>query len=351
MTATAYFPPDAPARSMPMAVRIWLASVAVLIFIMVIVGGATRLTGSGLSITEWQPILGAIPPLSAADWQAAFDKYRQIPQYQLINRGMSLEEFQFIYWWEWGHRFLGRVIGVAFAVPLVVFAALGMISRQLMPRLLLLLLLGGLQGFMGWYMVQSGLADRVSVSQYRLAAHLGLAAVIYVGIIWVMLGVGRQRAVNLGWQNISACVLMALIFMQIIAGAFVAGLKAGFTYNTWPLMDGQIVPAGLLAMSPWWLNLFENIATVQFTHRVTAYALVVYALLHAAAAWRAGSPAANSALLIAAAVFVQAAIGVWTLLWVVPLELGLIHQAGAFILLALGVFHLHALSAPEPDRR
>jgi cytochrome c oxidase assembly protein subunit 15 len=351
MTATSYFPADAQADTTSMAVKLWLGTVAFMIFVMVVVGGATRLTGSGLSITEWQPILGVIPPLSAADWQIAFDKYREIPQYQLINRGMSLEEFQFIYWWEWGHRVLGRAIGVAFAVPLVVFALLGMISRPLAPRLLLLLLLGGLQGFMGWYMVQSGLVDRVSVSQYRLAAHLGLAAIIFAGVIWVMLGVGRQRIVNWSWQHTSACVLLSLVFVQIIAGAFVAGLKAGFTYNTWPLMDGQIVPAGLLTMSPWWTNLFENIATVQFSHRVAAYVLVVYALVHAALLWRARSSAASSAMLIGLAIFVQAAIGVWTLLWVVPLGLGLVHQAGAFIVLALGVFHLHALSAPVQDRR
>jgi len=346
MTQAASFDSNAVrSTSADAAIRVWLGFVTALIFVMVVVGGATRLTGSGLSITEWKPILGAIPPLSAADWQEAFDKYREIPQYQLVNKGMSLAEFQFIYWWEWAHRFLGRFIGVAFALPFLAFAAAGYMRRDLAPSLIALFALGALQGFMGWYMVQSGLVDRVSVSQYRLAAHLGLAAIIYAAMIWVMLGVGQPaRAARRGWAWLSAAGLVALSFVQILLGAFVAGMKAGFAYNTWPLMDGEFIPDGLMVMQPWHLNLFENALTVQFNHRMAAYALFAWALAHAVAMWRAGHAARGSAALLAGAVVLQAAGGIWTLLAQVPLSLGLVHQAGAFIVLALAVWHLHALS-------
>jgi len=328
------------------AIRIWLGCVTALIFVMVVVGGATRLTGSGLSITEWKPILGVIPPLSAADWQEAFDKYREIPQYQLVNKGMSLAEFQFIYWWEWGHRFLGRVIGVAFAIPFIAFAFAGYIRRELTPSLVALFALGALQGFMGWYMVQSGLVDRVSVSQYRLAAHLGLAAVIYGAMIWVMLGVGQQsRVVKRGWAWLSAAALLAFTFVQIVLGAFVAGMKAGFAYNTWPLMDGEFIPDGLMVMQPWHLNLFENALTVQFNHRMAAYLLFVWAIVHAVAMVRENHPMRMSAVALAGAVTLQGVLGIWTLVAQVPLSLGLVHQAGAFIVLAVAVYHLHGLSS------
>jgi len=346
MTQTAAFdPPATQSTSADAAIRIWLGCVIALIFVMVVVGGATRLTGSGLSITEWKPILGAIPPLSAADWQEAFDKYREIPQYQLVNKGMSLAEFQFIYWWEWAHRFLGRVIGVAFAIPFIAFAVAGYIRRDLAPSLIALFALGALQGFMGWYMVQSGLVDRVSVSQYRLAAHLGLAAIIYAAMIWVMLGVGHPaRAAQRGWAWLSAAGLVVLSFGQIVLGAFVAGMKAGFAYNTWPLMDGEFIPGGLFVMQPWHLNLFENALTVQFNHRIGAYLLFAWAIAHALVMWRAGHVARSSAGLLAGAVALQAAGGIWTLLANVPLSLGLVHQAGAFVVLAIAVWHLHRLS-------
>ncbi len=327
------------------AIRIWLGGVITLIFAMVVVGGATRLTGSGLSITEWKPILGAIPPLSAADWQEAFDKYRQIPQYQLVNKGMSLAEFQFIYWWEWAHRFLGRVIGVAFAVPFIAFALAGYIRRDLAPSLIALFALGALQGFMGWYMVQSGLVDRVSVSQYRLAAHLGLAAIIYAAMIWVALGVGHPaRVLKRSWVWLSAAGLAAFTFVQIVLGAFVAGMKAGFAYNTWPLMDGEFIPDGLMVMQPWHLNLFENALTVQFNHRIGAYLLFAWAIIHALAMVRSHHPSRLTALVLAGAVTLQAVLGIWTLVAHVPLSLGLVHQAGAFIVLAIAVYHLHELS-------
>ena len=349
--AAAFDTPAAHSASADAAIRIWLGCVTALIFAMVVVGGATRLTGSGLSITEWKPILGALPPLSAADWQEAFDKYREIPQYQLVNKGMSLAEFQVIYWWEWAHRFLGRVIGVAFAIPFLAFAVAGYIRRDLAPSLIALFALGALQGFMGWYMVQSGLVDRVSVSQYRLAAHLGLAAIICAAMIWVMLGVGQPaRAAQRGWAWASAAGLLVLSFGQIVLGAFVAGMKAGFAYNTWPLMDGELIPGGLFVMQPWHLNLFENALTVQFDHRIGAYLLFAWAIAHAAVMWRSHHAARGSAALLAGAVALQAAGGVWTLVAQVPLSLGLVHQAGAFVVLALAVWHLHQMSKAGAGR-
>lgn len=345
------------------AVRVWLATVAALIFAMVVVGGATRLTDSGLSITEWKPLLGAIPPLNAADWQIAFDKYRQIPEYQQINRGMSLAEFQFIYWWEWAHRQLGRFIGLAFAIPLVVFWAMGRIPHGLGPRLVGLLALGGLQGFVGWYMVQSGLSDRVDVSQYRLALHLTLALVIFGLIVWTIYGLTPQASSAApaaddetllkrdGDRPGSLLIALAalgvvLVYLQTVLGAFVAGLKAGLSHNTWPLMDGQWVPSGLFVKEPAWLNLFENVMTVQFNHRMLAYAIGAWALLHALAVWRfagAGARQRWSALAVVAVIALQMAIGIWTLLAQVPISLGLLHQGGIVIVIAVLLWHLSTL--------
>lgn len=326
-------------------VRAWLLFIAVLILAMVTVGGATRLTGSGLSITEWQPIMGTIPPLSEAAWQEAFDKYREIPQYQLVNRGMSLDEFKFIYWWEWGHRFLGRFIGLAFFAPLVFFWATGRLEGRLKPRLVGLFVLGGLQGALGWYMVMSGLVDRVEVSQYRLAAHLGLAFVLFGLVWWTAITLGNERRRPLSPAVYRAWVLTALIFAQILAGAFVAGLNAGLLFNTWPLMEGRLIPAGLFSMSPWWINPFENMLTVQFIHRLIAYGIVLFALFH----WvKTRSEGGRGAAMVLALVLLQAASGVWTLLAQVPLWLGLLHQAGAVFLLAGVLWHLRALRMPRP---
>jgi cytochrome c oxidase assembly protein subunit 15 len=255
------------------AVRAWLVFMAVLVFAMVIVGGATRLTDSGLSITEWQPILGAIPPLNEADWQEALEKYRQIPEYQLINKGMSLADFKFIYWWEWGHRFLGRFIGIAFFVPLMFFWLTGRLERSQLPRLLGLFVLGGLQGALGWYMVMSGLVERTDVSQYRLSAHLTLATVIFAALVWTAMGYGNTRR-PAAWTvplGSGAFAVVLLVIAQTALGGFVAGLDAGMAYNTWPLMDGKIIPDGLMVMDPAWRNLFENALTVQFQHRMAAY--------------------------------------------------------------------------------
>jgi heme a synthase len=328
-------------------VRIWLLTVAALVFLLVSVGGATRLTGSGLSITEWKPIVGVVPPLSAADWQDAFDKYRQIPQYQQVNKGMSLGAFKRIFWWEWTHRFLGRLVGFAFLVPFLALLTAGRIPRTLLPRLVGIFALGGLQGFVGWYMVSSGLVDRISVSQYRLAVHLGLAILIFGALLWVALSLDDRPertsvpARGSGW----AAAIAGLLFVQILLGALVAGMKAGMGYNTWPLMDGQLIPSGLDVMQPWYLNLFENAMTVQFNHRLAAYVLVLVATWHVWSTLRASGDARvrGTAVALAMGLLLQAMLGVWTLLAQVPLHLGLAHQAGAAAIFAIAIWHLYAV--------
>ncbi|MCA3561294.1 MAG: COX15/CtaA family protein [Aestuariivirga sp.] len=322
-------------------VRAWLFGVAALIFCMVIVGGATRLTDSGLSITEWKPLLGAIPPMTEAQWLDAFRKYQQIPEYHLVNKGMSLAEFEFIYWWEWSHRFLGRVIGLAFFLPFAYFAVTGALNRSTAIRCGILFILGGLQGALGWYMVASGLVGRVDVSQYRLAAHLSLATFIYGAILWVGFGLGRKRHVPETGGQWLALLIAALVLLQIAAGGFVAGLDAGFGYNSWPLIDGAVVPKGLFAAEPWWRNLFENALTVQFNHRNLAYVIF---LLVAAQAYAARS---RASLLLLLAVLAQIALGVWTLLWAVPLWLGLAHQGGAMVVFAAAIWNLHTMLKGE----
>ncbi|MGH6736237.1 MAG: COX15/CtaA family protein [Methyloceanibacter sp.] len=335
--------PKSPARHVR-ALRIWLGSIALLVIAMILVGGATRLTESGLSITEWKPVMGAIPPMSETDWQEAFAAYKKIPQYTEINRGMSLEEFKTIYWWEWTHRFLGRLIGLAFLVPFVVFWLAGYIPRALMPRLIGLFLLGGLQGAIGWYMVMSGLADRLSVSQYRLMVHFSIAVVILGYTLWLLFGLGgsaqqrRTASPGIVW---TAGVVLGLIFVQLLAGALVAGLDAGMGFNTWPLIDGAFIPTGLGEASPWYLNLFENPLTVQFQHRMLGYVVVVATI--AQALWLAlrgeGQPLLGTAISLAVLALLQAVLGVWTLLLAVPIELGLAHQAGAVFVFVAALYH------------
>ena len=332
-------------------VRAWLVVVAVMVFAMVIVGGATRLTDSGLSITEWKPLLGAIPPLNEADWQAALEKYRQIPEYQLINKGMSLDEFKFIYWWEWGHRFLGRAIGLVFFVPFVFFWATRRLQANQVPRLLALFVLGGLQGALGWYMVKSGLVDRTDVSQYRLSAHLTLATVIFAALVWTALGYGNQRR-PAAWhvpQGRLALAVILLVVGQTALGGFVAGLDAGMAYNTWPLMDGKVIPDGLLVMEPAWRNFFENALTVQFQHRMVAYLIAAVILWQGLRAMTShGSPrVAMTGAALVAAVLLQVFFGIWTVLAQVPISLGLMHQGGALVLLAVAIWHLHELCVPQ----
>ena len=262
-------------------IRGWLAVVLFTLFTLVLVGGATRLTESGLSITEWKPIHGVIPPLSESDWEEEFAKYRQIPEYQQINRDMSLSEFKRIFWWEWAHRLLARGVGVVFALPLVFFWATRRLEPGLAPKLAGLLLLGGLQGAVGWWMVASGLVDRVDVSQYRLAAHLGLACLIFAATMVVARGLApHSEPVSDGFTRRFAGFLVLAVFVQIMFGGFVAGLDAGLSYNDWPLMDGAVVPGGLMVVEPAWRNFFENPKMVQFEHRVAAYLLLAAAFWH-----------------------------------------------------------------------
>ncbi len=351
MSSTSYSitPPDRVATDTPSntAVRIWLFAVAGLVFAMVIVGGATRLTDSGLSITEWRPILGAIPPLSEADWLNAFEKYKQIPEYKLINEGMNLEAFKTIYWWEWAHRFLGRFIGVAFFVPFMFFWLRGALPAPLKPRLVLLFLLGGAQGALGWYMVQSGLVERVDVSQYRLTAHLGLAVVIYGAILWVAFGLGERKAGDNrnGGLILASGLFAAMVFVQFLAGGFVAGTDAGLSHNTWPLMDGQFIPNGLLIMEPWYLNAFENVLAVQFNHRMLGYLIALMAAFNLCLAWRSGDRRSQRLFAVAAAIVAaQIFLGILALLSQLQIGLALAHQAGALILFAFALYKLHLLT-------
>lgn len=330
------------------AVEIWLWFIAALVFSMIVVGGATRLTDSGLSITEWKPILGAIPPLNEADWLAVFQKYKQIPEYHIVNKGMSLDDFRFIFWWEWSHRFLGRMIGVAFALPLLAFWATGRLRAGLPVKLLSILALGGLQGAIGWYMVSSGLSERVDVSQYRLALHLSVAMTILAIVVWFALDERRARlGASPAHVQARVCkfahILLALLAVQIGLGAFVAGLRAGLVYNTWPLMNGQVWPSDYWISEHGILSLFDSHAAVQFNHRIMAYVVLLAALHHVGTLMRGGASGAarTSGLAFAAAVVAQAVIGILTLLMHVPLPLGLLHQGGAAIVLGISIWHLY----------
>ncbi|MBO0902418.1 COX15/CtaA family protein [Jiella sonneratiae] len=335
------------------AVRLWLYAVALVVFALVLVGGATRLTESGLSITEWKPIHGVVPPLSAAEWQEEFELYKRIPQYEQMNRGMSLDGFKTIYWWEWSHRLLARGVGFVFALPLAFFWLTGRLEPFLKPRLLGLLCLGGLQGAVGWWMVASGLSERTEVSQYRLATHLTIACVIFAATLWVARGLTPRDAAARPAPAASRRLSVAIVVMalcQIYLGGLVAGLRAGLIYNTWPLIDGAIVPSGLFSMEPLWRNFFENVLTVQFMHRCGAYLLLGATLVHALALWRMvpATRHAGGAGLLFLVVLAQAAIGITTLLMVVPLDLALMHQAGGLIVLAATVVHARSLWGSYP---
>ena len=325
-------------------VRIWLYCLAAFVLLIVLVGGATRLTESGLSITSWKPVSGIIPPLSDADWRAEFEAYQQIPQFGLVESWMGVDEFKLIFWWEWIHRLLARLLGFAFAIPFVIFVAQRRIPKSLVWPLAGLFVLGGFQGFLGWWMVSSGLSELTSVSQYRLAAHLCAACALMLALVWVARHleppVEGERP-GRGW--VLACWgLFCLIFMQIAAGALVAGLDAGLIYNTWPLMDGAIIPNGLFALDPAWRNIFESLLTVQFNHRVIAYLIAAYALL----LWAVGrkKPAGSRVHIwlpvIAVAVLFQVFLGIGTLLSVVNIPIALGHQALAFILIGTVMAYL-----------
>jgi len=339
---------DAVAAGNRRAIAVWLVVCAGMILVMVVLGGVTRLTESGLSITEWQPIAGILPPLSEAAWQAEFAKYREIPQFQLVHSWMSIEDFKTIYFWEWLHRLWGRLIGIAFAAPFLWYLLRRRIPTGLMRRLLGILVLGGLQGVLGWVMVESGLVDRVEVSQYRLVAHLGLAIVIYAAILWTaldLLWVRAPTALPAAGLSRAAAAVAALAFLTLLAGGFVAGLNAGLAYNTFPLMDGRLVPADYWQLQPWWRNFFENVAAVQFDHRL----LALLSLAAIVALWLAGHRHALAArrrraldALLAMAVL-QVALGVVTLLLVVPLPFAAAHQAGAVLLFTASLAACHAL--------
>ena len=329
-------------------VRWWLITVAALIALMVLVGGATRLTESGLSIVEWKPVTGTLPPLTQAHWQEAFDAYKAIPQYRELNAGMSLDEFKTIFWWEWSHRLLGRVIGIVFLLPFLWFLWSGVLNSGLKKRLWVLFGLGGVQGAVGWWMVASGLTKRVEVSQYRLATHLMLALIIFAAIVWTLRRLTDRAPVpSTRRLRVTSGVLLGLIFLQIYFGALVAGLRAGRVFNTWPEIDGALIPsaARLFFEEPWWRNLFDNVLTVQFEHRMTAYALLALAIWHAVDAVRARADKAviNGALWMVAAITMQAMLGILTLLHQVPIDLALAHQAMAIVVLTLGVLQVERM--------
>ncbi len=330
-----------PGRKAASWMRWWLGLVAVMIVAMVVVGGATRLTGSGLSITEWQPVTGALPPFNDADWQALFEKYQQSSQYRLQNSGMLLGDFKFIFWWEWSHRFLGRTIGVVFFLPLVGFLIARKVERRLLPQLLGIFVLGGMQGALGWYMVASGLVDRVEVSQYRLSAHLTLATILLAAVVWTMGSISTRHQRPRSLDQWVALGLTGLIVLQVAAGAFVAGLNAGQGYNTWPLMDGHLIPQGLSVMEPGWRNLFENALTVQFDHRMLAY------LIFGLALWHGMRVFSVSSLAVLYVIFGQVCLGIFTLLTHAPLGLALVHQLGAMVVLITALWNLHRQTAMQ----
>lgn len=327
------------AEKQPRPIALWLLAVAALVFAMVVVGGITRLTESGLSIVEWAPVSGALPPLNEAAWQAEFDAYRATPQYIQINTGMSLPEFKNIYFWEFVHRLLGRVIGLAFALPLLWFAARRAIPRGYGGRLTALLGLGGLQGVIGWWMVASGLVDRPDVSHIRLAVHLMLALFIFGALIWTGLDLLAGARARVGTAAIWAFSLLAL---QIMFGAYVAGLEAGYAFSSWPLMGDDWFPAGAPMMEPWLRNLVDNPIVVQFVHRWLAFAVAAALLLVARNAWRAG--AQLPAIALAGALAAQILLGIMTLLTGVALPIAVAHQAMAALLVAVLVFASHRVA-------
>jgi len=344
--------PSTPARhTANRRVAAWLFVCCALVFAMVVVGGVTRLTHSGLSIVEWQPIVGVVPPLSEADWQQTFAKYQQTPEYRQVNPGMTLAGFKGIFWWEYFHRLLGRLIGVAFLVPLVWFVARRDIPSDYARNLFGIFVLGSLQGALGWYMVTSGLVDDPRVSQFRLTAHLGLALAIFAAMFWLGLSLVYPRRATLGAAaqrsvRARAMTLAALVFFMALTGGFVAGLRAGFAYNTFPLMNGHLIPPELFMLEPWWRNFFWNMATVQFDHRAIAWLLAVLVpLLWWKLRTTDGMPsrARFGGHLLLLALALQIVLGIATVLLVVPIPLAAAHQAGAVLVLAAALNVAHAL--------
>jgi cytochrome c oxidase assembly protein subunit 15 len=331
-------------RQSRLLVSVWLFSVAGMIGVMIILGGATRLTGSGLSIMEWAPIMGVLPPLNQAQWQHLFALYKEIPQYSLVNHGFGLAGFKQIFWLEWMHRLWGRLMGLVFLLPLIALGATGRIERRLMPRLVGLFLLGGLQGAVGWFMVESGfLPDTTSVAPSRLVVHLALALVLYAAIVWTALSTlspSRHKPASLARVRRLAIASAVLVACTIVAGGFVAGTHAGLIDNTFPLMDGRIVPPDYAMLHPFWRNPLQNLAAVQFDHRALATATLLVVSITAAVAWRSGLSRSLSACLLAA-VLCQYGLGVATLLLVVPIPVAVAHQTGAVVLLTVILLVVH----------
>jgi len=337
-------------RARPRAVAAWLLACCALVFAMVVVGGVTRLTHSGLSIVEWQPIVGTLPPLSDAQWQQAFDLYKLTPEYRLVNAGMALDEFKRIFWWEYAHRLLGRMIGAAYLLPFLYFLLRRRIPDGYAWKLAAVFALGGLQGALGWYMVASGLVDDPRVSPLRLTAHLALAAAIFAAMLWLAMSLLATRDARDDATTRSArrwaIAVVALVAYMFVTGGFVAGIRAGFAYNTFPLMNGHVVPPEALMLEPWWRNLFWNMATVQLDHRIGAWLLAIVVPI---AWWRTmrAEPTPRARLgahLALAMLALQVALGIATLLLVVPLPLAAAHQAGAVLMLALALHLWQALS-------
>lgn len=333
----------------------WLLVCCALVFCILVVGGVTRLTHSGLSIVEWQPIVGVVPPLDAAQWQAAFAKYQQTPEYRLVNHAMGLEEFKGIFYWEYAHRLLGRLVGVVFFVPFIYFRARGRIAAGLTPKLLGIFVLGGLQGAMGWYMVKSGLVDDPRVSQYRLTAHLALAFLIFMAMFWVALGLLAERVREPALQGVQriGVGLLALVGYMVVSGGFVAGIRAGKAYNTFPLMNGHLVPPEIFQIEPWYLNFFSNMATVQFDHRLGAWllALVVPWFWLRLRSAPVSPRARRAATLLLVVLAMQIGLGIATLLLAVPVALGAAHQGGAMVVMAALLWLNHELRVADRASR
>jgi heme a synthase len=332
----------------------WLLLCAVVILGMILLGAVTRLTHSGLSMVEWKPLVGIIPPLSEQAWLEVFEKYKQYPEYQQVNLGMSLEGFKSIFMYEYLHRVLGRLIGMLYFFPFVYFAVKGRIRASLMPRLVLLFFLGGFQGLLGWYMVKSGLVNDPRVSQYRLTAHLGVAVAIYAYMLWLVFDL-RSRgsaAVSPSPYARYSLVLVGLVYLMILTGGLVAGTRAGFAYSTWPLMGNTFIPPGLYSGSPAWLSAFEDITTIQFNHRMFAYLLLVLVGSFAVMVWRSKELKGlrTGAVVLLLALLTQVGLGIGTLLFHVPVPLAAGHQLGAMLLLTAMLFVSHALQGGSgPD--
>lgn len=325
----------------------WLLFCAAAIFCMIILGGVTRLTESGLSMVEWKPLIGALPPLNQGEWQETFEKYQQYPQYQKVNTGMDLEAFKSIFYFEYGHRLLGRLIGIFFLVPFLYFWFSRRIKTGLTPILLGLFVLGGLQGLLGWFMVKSGLVDNPRVSQYRLAAHMGLAVLIYCYILWTALGLLQDRGKSPSQFSKPARGLSGLLFLMIISGALVAGTRAGLVYPTWPLMGDSFIPPLLYNTTPAWLAAFEDLTTIQFNHRLFAYTLIVLITLFSVVILRRNPSRQikTAVLFLLTTLTLQVSLGIATLLHHVPVALAASHQAVAVLLLSSALFLAHSISA------